>query len=108
MVPHGRCTVVNPISGQLYEGYSNEGSLEGQGRSIFNKGRWMYAGDHKNDVQHGYGIRVTESGLRFEGLSVKGHAVKGKMWLPDGTIYDGELLEGEYHGEGHLTNPDGE
>ena len=59
-------------------------------------------------MQHGYGVRVTESGHKFEGLSVKGEAVKGKMTLPDGTRYDGSLKAGMYHGEGHLTMPDGE
>jgi hypothetical protein len=48
------------------------------------------------------------TGSRYEGEWLEGwYHGKGKYFFPDGVIYEGEFFKGEFHGTGTLIYPSG-
>lgn len=69
----------------------------------------MYTGDYFNDLKHGKGKFVWESGNYYEGQYFEDKRNGyGEMHWNDGTIYKGEWQYGAQHGHGKLCLPNGE
>ena len=86
-LPHGYGTFEsqNPSGmGWTYEGQWENGHFSGQGTTYYEDG-WIYTGYHEADVM-----------------------VSGQIYTPEYLLYDGELLEYDYHGFGTYYNPHGE
>ena len=83
------------------------------------KGKWKkydnivncnsYTGDYLQDMKHGQGKFVWESGNWYEGqyVSDKRNGY-GEMHWTDGTVYKGDWQFGAQHGKGLLILPDGD
>lgn len=62
-----------------------------------------YEGMWKRDVREGQGIMKWSDGSRFEGEWKDDMRKRGKMFMQDGNIYEGEFMNDKYHGLGTLT-----
>lgn len=73
-VPEGRGFKIYSTGG-IYEGYFQEGKMEGYGRGVSSLGN-CFEGTFENDEMHGYGIYIdNEWKWRFEGMWKRGKKV---------------------------------
>ena len=68
-----------------------------------------YTGLWRDDQRHGQGVMLWPLGLRYEGRfnCDKRDHVTGKMFFPNGDIYDGGWVDDKMQGVGCLTNLSG-
>jgi len=70
--------IKNYINGYIDEGqFSNEGTLTGFGRKIFEGGDYRI-GWFKDQAMFGYGKKIYRKGMNMEGLFMNGHKYEGK------------------------------
>ncbi len=72
----------------------------------------IYTNDEcvEGDCENGKGVYVNEEGVRFEGNFVNGH-LQGKrerIVLPDGSYYEGRVVNGLANGKGVFIQKSGE
>ena len=107
--PHGMGTRVF-ASGAKYVGEWFVGVMQGNGVYTYHDGA-QYEGAWSQDMRHGFGRWSSPRGDRFEGYWVNDMAHRGKGLRVQahaaggGSIYVGDLVEGECHGFGIETLP---
>mmetsp|Transcript_65128 Transcript_65128/g.196544 ORF Transcript_65128/g.196544 Transcript_65128/m.196544 type:complete len:306 (+) Transcript_65128:71-988(+) len=95
-------------SGQTYTGQLVNGDFEGRGVFEYEGGN-RYEGEVHKDQKHGEGVFwFAKSGNRYEGQwSEDKKAGHGTFIWADGTRYVGEWVDGDMHGRGKKTRPNG-
>ena len=95
-------------NGDLYEGDVQNGLRHGEGRffqasdCVWYKGAWI------QDILYGH-VEISCSEWIFEGqLPEKDIISLGKLTYPDGSKYEGQILNFKRHGKGTLTDASGE
>ena len=91
-------------TGDLLRGYRH-----GIGMMKYNNGGWyMGSWDNGQKVGAGTGKTVYENGSVYEGeyLDGKCHGT-GKIIFENGSVYEGSFQNGKFHGQGTYTNVDG-
>lgn len=94
--------------GNYYKGNLKNGKEEGNGE-LFIKNKFKYNGGFSNDTQNGIGIEENLiDGSIYEGNFVNGCKTgKGKLIFKDGTIYEGNFKNGKFDGNGKINYIDG-
>ncbi|KAH3766903.1 MORN motif precursor [Pelomyxa schiedti] len=131
---HGSGTWTPDGSGDIYHGQFDHGKKRGNGSMLFESGG-SYVGEWKDDMFHGWGVRLSANGDRYEGHWVRGNVngegtkmlacdgssftglwemgapKKGTMRWPNGDMFEGTFTHGgdwELQGEGVATLPSSE
>ena len=110
---------------EYYEGDWVEGKRHGKGKYVYETGD-VYEGEYVNDKMHGRGKATLANGTIKDGYwendEFKGSAqsttpaqtaapsskpVKGKKTFDDGSVYEGDLVNGKMHGKGKYAFADG-
>ena len=99
--------VVKQTDDSTYEAeYQKNGRLTGRGR--ITRSRYVYEGEWKNYLEHGYGVDKYFDGRIYEGQYENGNRVgKGKITWPDGEVYEGGWNPEGPHGYGIWKYTDG-
>jgi hypothetical protein len=94
-------------NGQVkYVGEFKEGKRHGHG--TLENGGHKYTGAFVNDEFHGKGrYENPDKGRIMEGDFEHNEFIRGKMYLEDGSVYEGEHNQGLMHGAGSITYPNG-
>lgn len=120
-IPYGECSVtfpngisfkghvnnweyVGPIiynNGAIYEGKMHNFQMSCYGKLKMAQG--TYEGHFREGLFDGQGKLVLTSGGIYEGIFDKGELVNGTILFSDGRVYTGELLHGQFHGNGELN-----
>jgi hypothetical protein len=94
----GRMTRSN---GDVYQGEYIDGKADGKGTFVDMEGS-MYVGDWSVDKQHGHGNETwSDNGtMKYDGQYQQGSKTgKGKFEY-EGSVYDGDFIDGKFHGQG--------
>ena len=111
------------ISGSVYEGEWKAGRIEGKGKLFYPSGKLAYEGEWKNDCFHGKGVfhkenqensneldwehdpnKINDNWLTYiGGFENDMRNGKGRLILINGTVFDGEFVEGNITGPGVIT-----
>jgi len=103
---HGHGTQTINGGSLKYVGDFREGKRSGEG-VLENSGQ-KYVGQFANDKFHGKGrLENPEKGRVMDGEFENNEFVRGKMYLEDGSFYEGEYQRGLMHGAGSITYPNG-
>jgi len=88
---------VATLADERYLTFANE-----QGETVH------YVGEVKDQQAHGWGVGLSESGIRYEGeWQANRHHGQGTLHWPDQEYYQGHFRAGERHGSGSYHWPDG-
>ncbi|KAL7575917.1 hypothetical protein ACA910_000716 [Epithemia clementina (nom. ined.)] len=122
---NGRCFFQWP-SGETYDGDCVNGKKHGRGVHTWPDGK-VYKGQYQNGYEHGFGTLTQADGVcRYRGQFSLGkrHGLGTQIWLEknyegewkdnalcgrgklswkNGSMYEGEFLQGRYHGQGVYT-----
>ena len=95
-------------SGDIYHGDWKDGKAHGKGVYVSKESGTLYDGDWVQDEQHGFGVEMFKHGqVRYEGEYRQGAKTgKGKFMTAAGHVYEGEFLDGKFHGQGRYYNAD--
>jgi len=99
--PHGT-GVRQFASGAVYDGEWRVGVMEGKGSYKYHDGS-EFQGSFAQDMRHGFGSWSCPRGDRFAGSWVHDVASRGKglkIHARTGSIYCGDIVDGEMHGYG--------
>lgn len=90
-------------SGAKYEGFWEEGEINGKGRLIYENGDY-YIGDFINGKAHGEGTFIDILGNKYAGQWKNNiHHGQGKESMSDGSVYEGNFVEGIREGHGKIS-----
>lgn len=135
-VPHGNGVLYDLKNGFTYDGEFNHGKIEGQGKLTKDDNLYSYEGainsdsqpttgkltvNHPQDHNKSYTVFLSnypamkarieyQDGREYEGyLNLKTFLPEGEgtSKYPNDCIYEGEWLNGEFHGKGKFTWPNG-
>jgi len=94
-------------SGAVYVGEWRAGVMEGKGSYTYADGA-QYQGTFSQDLRHGFGAWSSPRGDRFNGVWVHDVASRGeglRIQAAKGSIYCGDIVDGDCHGFGVETFP---
>ena len=94
--------------GSIYTGAFRSGRKHGQGYLIYSNG-CMYAGNYKDDHMHGFGIYKYATGGVYAGKYIEDRKNgQGTYFYVNGDVYEGQLKDGKMNGMGvfRYTNGD--
>ena len=99
-----------PSGSVLYEGGSQGGQPQGQGKVFLEDGTLWYEGEFWSGTMNGQGTLYREDGsILYQGEFSEGLISNGQEYYPDGAVkYKGEFANGVYSGRGKLYYPDGQ
>jgi hypothetical protein len=120
-------TLYYPNGTILYEGEFDNNYFDGQGKFYNKQGQLLYSGEFKSNIKDGKGILYFGNGDQFRGSFYLGSiragtyydahekeiAVKvisdgfGRVYTDDGSLYIGEMMNGDPHGRGTYYESDG-
>ena len=101
--PDGHGSMAYSDDGLTYDGEWYEGVWEGYGKIEFAKNDY-YAGDFKNGLFEGHGVRAWNDGSSYEGWWEGGkRSGQGTLKRPDGNVFDGTWENDSMEGEGRRT-----
>ena len=96
------------INGDYYEGFFNDGIIEGYGMHYSKTNGYKYYGEFKNNKFHGKGKLVYEDKTSYEGLFFEGYKNgEGKLIFKDGSFYEGNFEKNNFNGKGKFNFIDG-
>jgi hypothetical protein len=101
------------FAGDSYKGECFMDQYHGHGKYVFSKQGSSYIGDWKKGKMDGYGVYIygtsdDSAGDKYEGYWKDGKQNgKGKFIYSNGTIVEGEFVNGVMQGEGKITLPGG-
>ena len=89
-------------NGEILRGNFIRGKMNGNGEHIRKDGS-VYKGVFKNDKYDGLGKEFFEDGTKFEGFFSEGQKKYGIHQWKNGSKYQGQFLNGLFHGKGVYT-----
>ena len=96
------------INGDYYEGFFNNGIIEGYGMYYSKTKGYKYMGDFKNYKFHGKGKLIYDDKTTYEGNFFEGYKDgEGKLTFNDGAYYEGHFDKNIFSGKGKFTFKDG-
>ena len=96
------------VQGDYYEGYFNDGIMEGHGMYYSKKSGYKYLGEFKNNKFHGNGKMIYDDKTTYEGSFVDGYKHgEGKLVFSDGAYYEGHFDKNIFNGKGKFYFKDG-
>ena len=128
---HGVGAFVNDAQGTLYDGDWVQDVKHGKGKLQWERGNQEYDGDYEEGERTGEGVYTNNLGTRYQGHFLKGdyhghgklfmhengrlfegkfnhnNLSKGKIVLPDGSVYEGDIKDWKMHGQGNLKFTNG-
>ena len=95
------------INGDFYEGYFNDGVIEGHEMYYSKIKGYKYLGEFKNFKFHGKGKLVYDNKINYEGEFVNGYKKgKGKLIFDDDAYYEGDFEKNIFNGKGKFVFKD--
>lgn len=89
--------------GETYEGFLNNGILEGKGSYTNTHTKEKFLGDFVNGVKHGKGEQAVLNKFKYVGEFVQGKKQgKGVIKYSNGSVYKGDFLNDMKHGKGAM------
>ncbi|MES2504579.1 MAG: hypothetical protein V4534_06855 [Myxococcota bacterium] len=103
--PHGQGTL-SSSDGGFYSGQMKFGAINGEGTYHYSEQNETYAqytGSFVDGDPVGRGVLDYRDGTRYSGeINIHPHGY-GKTIFSSGTVYEGEMQNGKFHGQGTLT-----
>lgn len=105
----GRGVLMKAKNEFMYDGDWRDGVMHGDGEIIWNKHPEYsrYVGEFHENIRQGRGMLETKDGIIYKGHFINGTMIKGRMILPDGSMYEGDVKGNFPHGTGTIHWSDG-
>ena len=91
---------------EKYEG--DDTNLFEQDPVLFNNGNYYWGSWNENFQQEGSGrLYIEAKTVLIQGFWKEGNLFKGRMYFPEGIIYEGEIQDSNFNGFGKYIDPEG-